>query len=65
MIERGRDTRDEITSEVEYREALTAVRPFFDNEPAAGRADAEAFDRLYLAIEASENLHYPLSEIAT
>jgi HTH-type transcriptional regulator / antitoxin HigA len=65
MIERGCDMRDEITSDDEYREALNAVRPFFDNEPSAGTADAEAFDRLCLAIEAYENRHDPFSEIAT
>ncbi|MDH4439262.1 MAG: hypothetical protein QE284_02655 [Rhizobium sp.] len=64
MIERSRNMLDEIKSEDEYREALAAVRRFFDNDPATGSADAEAFDRLYLAIEAYENVHYPLSEIA-
>jgi HTH-type transcriptional regulator/antitoxin HigA len=57
--------RYEIIGEGEYRKALAALRPYFDVEPAAGSVDAEDFDRLFLAIQAYENLHYALTEIAS
>ncbi len=43
-----------------YDAALTAIRPYFENEPAEGSSEADHFDMLTLVITAYEDEHYPI-----
>jgi HTH-type transcriptional regulator/antitoxin HigA len=54
----------EISNDSEYRAALSAVRPFFDDEPEEGTTEALEFDRLVTLIEDYEALHFPVTENA-
>ncbi|MCQ2003901.1 type II toxin-antitoxin system HigA family antitoxin [Rhizobium sp. NRK18] len=47
-------------SEAEYQEALIAVRPFFEREPAEGTDAAAHFDALVLLIEEYERRHFEI-----
>lgn len=47
-------------SEAEYQAALTAVRPFFEMEPAEGTDAAAHFDALVLLIEEYERRHFEI-----
>lgn len=49
-----------LLDETEYEAALTAVRPYFDNEPAEGTSQAAHFDALVLLIEDYERRRYPI-----
>lgn len=49
-----------LLDEAEYEAALTAVRPYFDNEPAEGTSQAAHFDALVLLIEDYERRRYPI-----
>jgi HTH-type transcriptional regulator / antitoxin HigA len=49
-----------LQTEAEYQQALKAVRPYFDEEPAEGTAQAAHFDALVLLIEEYETRHYPI-----
>jgi HTH-type transcriptional regulator/antitoxin HigA len=53
-----------LTSESDYRAALSAVRHFFDREPEDGTAEALEFDRLVTLIEDYEARHFPVTENA-
>jgi HTH-type transcriptional regulator/antitoxin HigA len=53
-----------LADEAEYREALAAIRPYFDNEPAEGTPQAAHFDALALLIEEYEDRYYPLPKAA-
>ena len=49
-----------LRDEAEYEAALIAVRPYFDDEPAAGTPEAANFDALTLLIEDYEARLYPI-----
>jgi HTH-type transcriptional regulator/antitoxin HigA len=49
-----------LQTEAEYQQALKAVRPYFDEEPAEGTVQAAHFDALVLLIEEYEMRHYPI-----
>ena len=49
-----------LQSEDEYEAALNAVRPYFENEPAADTPAAAHFDALVLLIEQYEARHYEI-----
>ncbi|MGR6469097.1 helix-turn-helix domain-containing protein [Rhizobium sp. PAMB 3182] len=49
-----------LQSEAEYQAALTAVRPFFETEPAEGTDAAAHFDALVLLIEEYERRHFEI-----
>ena len=51
-----------LLNEDEYEEALKAVRPYFENEPAEGTAEAAHFDALTLLIEDYEAKHYAVPQ---
>ncbi|KQW31358.1 transcriptional regulator [Rhizobium sp. Root274] len=53
-----------LANEAEYREALIAIRPYFDNEPAEGTPQAAHFDALALLIEEYEDRQYPMPKAA-
>ncbi len=50
-----------LRDEAEYEAALVAVRPYFDNEPAAHTPEAANFDALTLLIEDYETRLYPIA----
>lgn len=50
-----------LRDEAEYQAALVAVRPYFDDEPAADTPEAANFDALTLLIEDYEARFYPIS----
>ena len=50
-----------LRDEAEYEAALLAVRPYFDDEPAADTAEAANFDALTLLIEDYEARLYPIA----
>lgn len=50
-----------LRDEAEYEAALVAVRPYFDNEPAADTPEAANFDALTLLIEDYEMRLYPIA----
>jgi HTH-type transcriptional regulator/antitoxin HigA len=49
-----------LRDEAEYEAALVAVRPYFDDEPAADTPEAANFDALTLLIEDYEARFYPI-----
>jgi HTH-type transcriptional regulator / antitoxin HigA len=49
-----------LQNETEYQAALTAVRPFFEREPAEGTDAAAHFDALILLIEEYERRHFEI-----
>jgi HTH-type transcriptional regulator / antitoxin HigA len=49
-----------LRDEDEYQAALKAIRPYFDNEPNPGTAEAENFDAIFMLIENYEAKHYPI-----
>ncbi len=49
-----------LRDEAEYEAALIAVRPYFDDEPAADTPEAANFDALTLLIEDYEARLYPI-----
>ena len=49
-----------IHNESDYKAALNAVSPYFDNEPEPGSEDADRFELLATLIEAYEAKHYPI-----
>lgn len=53
-----------LRDEDEYQAALKEVRPYFDSEPAAGGAEAENFDALFLLIEDYEEKNCPFPALA-
>jgi len=50
-----------LRDEAEYEAALVAVRPYFDEEPAADTPEAANFDALTLLIEDYEARRYPIA----
>lgn len=50
-----------LRDEAEYEAALVAVRPYFDEEPAADTPEAAIFDALTLLIEDYEARRYPIA----
>ena len=50
-----------LRDETEYQAALVAVRPYFDDEPAADTPEAANFDALTLLIEDYEARLYPIA----
>lgn len=50
-----------LRDEAEYEAALVAVRPYFDDEPAADTPEAANFDALTLLIEDYEARLYPIA----
>lgn len=50
-----------LRDEAEYEAALVAVRPYFDDEPAADTPEAANFDALILLIEDYEARIYPIA----
>jgi HTH-type transcriptional regulator/antitoxin HigA len=49
-----------IKTDGEYRAALQAIRPFFQDEPQPGTPEADEFDRLFNLIEAYEAKAHPM-----
>ena len=49
-----------IRSEADYKAALKAVAPYFDNEPKAGSAKADHFEVLLTLIQAYEAKRHPI-----
>ncbi|ECB1886245.1 transcriptional regulator [Salmonella enterica subsp. enterica serovar Mississippi] len=49
-----------IRNEKEYKEALRAVSPLFDNEPEIGSPEGDFLDVMITLIEAYESKHYPI-----
>lgn len=49
-----------LRDESEYEAALSAVRPYFNDEPSSGTPESENFDALMLLIEDYERRHYPI-----
>lgn len=50
-----------IRTEADYRAALAAVSPMFDNEPDLDSEEGAAFDAMITLIEAYERKHHPVS----
>jgi HTH-type transcriptional regulator / antitoxin HigA len=50
-----------IRTDDDYRAALAAVSPLFDNEPEPDSEEGAAFDAMVTLIEAYEHKHYPVS----
>lgn len=53
-----------LQTEQEYQSALEAVRPYFEEEPAADTPEAAHFDALILLIEQYEARHYDIPRAA-
>jgi HTH-type transcriptional regulator/antitoxin HigA len=49
-----------IRTDADYRAALAAVSPLFDNEPEPESEEGAAFDAMITLIEAYERKHYPI-----
>lgn len=49
-----------LQTDQEYQAALKAVRPYFEDEPAADTPEAAHFDALVLLIEQYEGRHYDI-----
>lgn len=49
-----------LQNEEEYQAALTAIRPYFENEPGEGTDATAHFAALALLIEEYEARHYPI-----
>jgi HTH-type transcriptional regulator/antitoxin HigA len=49
-----------LRTEADYNAALAAIRPYFDNEPAADTAEADHFDLLAMVIEKYEDERFPM-----
>ena len=50
-----------IRNDDDYRAALQAVKPFFDNEPEPGSEESDRFEILLTLIEAYEAKHFPIA----
>lgn len=50
-----------IRSEAQYKNALRAVSPYFDNEPDLGTPEADQFEILLILIEAYEAKHHAIA----
>lgn len=50
-----------IRDESDYKAALKAVAPYFDNEPEPDTEDGDRFEILITLIEAYEKKHYPIA----
>lgn len=51
-----------LRTEADYEAALAAIRPYFEQEPAEGTAQADHFDLLAMVIEKYEDEHFPIPE---
>lgn len=49
-----------IRTEQDYKAALSAVSPMFDNEPALNTPEGDYFEIMCLLIEEYEKKHYPI-----
>ena len=49
-----------IHNEVEYKAALKAVSPFFENEPKLGSSDADFFEIMLTLIQSYEAKSFPI-----
>lgn len=49
-----------IRSESDYKAALKAVEPYFDEEPETGTHEADRFEVLVALIQAYEANHFPI-----
>jgi HTH-type transcriptional regulator/antitoxin HigA len=49
-----------IRTEAEYKDALKAVSPYFDQEPGAGTEDADRFEVMLALIQVYEAKNYPI-----
>lgn len=50
-----------IRSEADYKAALAAVSPMFDNEPDPDSEEGACFEAMVTLIEAYERRHYPVA----
>ena len=50
-----------IRNDDDYRAALQAVKPYFDNEPEPGSEEGDRFEILLTLIEAHEAKHFPIA----
>lgn len=51
-----------IRTEADYKAALAAVSPLFDNEPDPDSEEGAALDAMITLIEAYERKHYPIGK---
>ena len=49
-----------IRTDADYKAALKAVSPYFDQEPAAGTEDADRFEVMLTLIQGYEAKHHPI-----
>jgi HTH-type transcriptional regulator / antitoxin HigA len=49
-----------LRDESDYDRALAEIEQYFENEPAPGTSEADAFDLLALVIEDYERRHWPI-----
>ncbi|MCO8171612.1 transcriptional regulator [Pseudomonas sp. 21LCFQ02] len=49
-----------IRTDAEYQAALKEISPLFDNEPAPGTPEGDAFEVMITLIEAYEAKHFPV-----
>lgn len=49
-----------IHTKADYKAALRAVAPFFENEPKPGTPDGDRFEIMLTLIEAYEAKHFPI-----
>jgi len=52
-----------IRTDADYKAALAAVPPLFDNEPDPDSDEGAAFDAMITLIEAYERKHYPVGPV--
>lgn len=50
-----------IHTEQEYKIALKAIEPYFDNEPDLGTPEADRFELLAMIIQSYEDKNYPVA----
>ncbi len=49
-----------IRTDDDYQAALKEISPLFENEPASGTLEADAFKVMITLIEAYESKHFPM-----
>ena len=50
----------QIHNEQDYRAALRAISPMFDNQPESNTPEGDFFDAMVLLVETYEAEHYPI-----
>jgi len=52
-----------IETEFDYEQAITEIAGYFEHQPELGTPEAARFDALAAAIDAYEDLHYPMPPV--